>query len=276
MTFMVENSATAAELQSPSPWFVIDSRRNSDRSRIRLFCFHYAGASASIFRSWQQVIPESVELVAVQLPGREYRLVEPPMSDMKEIVSAVAEVLPPLLDKPFVFYGHSMGALIAFDLIRSLRAQGFRQPELLIVSGRDAPQFQWRDPAIRLLSDDELVDVVRDYNGTPEGFLADETLRELWLPRFRSDLTASVMYEYIEQPPLGCPIIVMFGAEDPLVSDTGLKGWIDHTKGNARFFCYPGDHFFLHTAEHLMVARIRAELEEILSRTTMEVAAKKS
>jgi surfactin synthase thioesterase subunit len=173
--------------------------------------------------------------------------------------------VPALLDKPFVVFGHSMGALVGFDLIRLLRARGLRQPELLIASGRNAPQFKWRDAGIQVLPDDEFIAAVRDYNGTPESLLAEASLRELWLPRLRADLTVSGMYEYIEQHPLECPILVMSGEDDSLVSEVGLQAWHDHTTRGVRFLRYPGDHFFLHSAETLMLAKIYTELEEQLT-----------
>jgi len=258
---------TTEEMQQPaSPWLITYGVRNTERVRMRLFCFHYAGATASIFRSWQESLPEEVELVAVQLPGREYRLAEPLLTDMREIAPAVAEILPPLLDKPYVFFGHSMGVLLGFDVIRILRARGFGEPELLIASGRNAPQFRWRDAGLQALPDDEFIAAVRDYNGTPEALLVDEELRELWLPRLRADLTVSATYEYVEQRPLECPIVVLVGADDPLVSDAGLKGWLPQTTGGVQFFHYPGNHFFLHSAEPLVVAKVNAELEKLLDR----------
>lgn len=257
---------TAIERQVTSPWLITHGVENAERVRMRLFCFHYAGATASIFRSWQAALPEAVEVVAVQLPGREYRLAEPVLTDMGQIVTALGEVLPPLLDKPFVFFGHSMGALLGFDLSRMLRARGLRQPELLIASGRNAPRFKWRDAGIQVLPDDEFIAAVRDYNGTPAALLAEESLRELWLPRLRADLTISAMYEYVEERPLECSIVVMFGEEDGLVSDVGLQGWLTQATAGVRFFRYPGNHFFLHSAERLVLAQIHAELEDQLAR----------
>lgn len=266
MKSMSEARITVVERPPESPWLVTHGAESMEPTRMRLFCFHYAGATASIFRSWQSAMPARVELIAVQLPGREYRLGEPLLTDMRQIAAAVAETLPPLLDRPFVFFGHSMGALLGFDVIRILRARGLRQPELLIASGRNAPQFKWRDAGIQVLPDDEFVDAVRDYNGMPEALLAEASLRELWLPRLRADLTVSGMYEYTEQRPLACPIVVMFGEKDGLVHDAGLEGWCSQTTGGVRFFRYPGNHFFLHSAEALVLAKVCAELEEQLAR----------
>lgn len=255
------------EPESASPWLIRYGAENGRPARLRLFCFHYAGATASMFRTWQAALPEAVELVAVQLPGREYRLDEPLLTDIREIVAELIEVVPPLLDRPFVFFGHSMGALIGFDLIRMLRARGLRQPELFVVAARNAPQFRWRDAGAEKLPDDQFIAAVRDYNGMPEALLNDETLRDLWLPRLRADLTVSATYPYVPQRPLDCPILVMFAEKDGLVSDLGLRGWLEQTNARVRFSRYPGNHFFLHTSEQLVLEELHGELEERLSPT---------
>lgn len=254
----------AVEQAAASPWLIRYAGGNAP-ARLRLFCFHYAGATASIFRTWPAALPPAVELVAVQLPGREYRLDEPLLTDIGEIVAGLIEVVPPLLDRPFVFLGHSMGALIGFDLIRMLRTRGLRQPELFIVASRNAPQFRWRDAGAEKLPDEQFIAAVRDYNGMPDELLNDETLRELWLPRLRADLTVSATYQYVAQRPLDCPILAMFGDKDGLVGDAGLSGWLEQTSAGVRFSRYPGNHFFTHTAEQLVLEEIRGELEDRLS-----------
>jgi medium-chain acyl-[acyl-carrier-protein] hydrolase len=250
---------------SRSPWFITHSDGAGD-AHLRLFCFHYAGGTASIFRSWRRMLPKAVELIAIQLPGREYRLAEPLLTDIAQIISALAEVIPPLLDRPYVFFGHSMGAIVSFDLVRALRARGLREPQLLIASGRNAPQFKWRDTGIQLLPDDDFIAAVRDYDGLPAALLAEQSLRDLWLPRLRADLTASAMYEYVEQRPLDCPIMVLSGEKDGLVHDVGLRGWLAHSTAGVRFFQYPGNHFFLHGAEQTVLGKLHAELNAQLAR----------
>ncbi len=251
-----------ARARDESPWLVMHAA--SPRPRLRLFCFHSAGATASMFRGWRDGLPSWIELVAVQLPGREYRLAEPLIDESEPIVMALAQTVPPLLDLPYAFFGHSMGALIAFDLARALRAQGYGEPALFVASGRNAPRFKWRDAGIQALPDDEFIAAVRDYNGTPDALIDDPAMRDLWLPRLRADLTISANYRYVEAAPLGCPLLVLHGSGDALVSDAGLEGWLAETSGAARFVRYPGDHFFLHREEVRLLAELRGALEDAL------------
>jgi surfactin synthase thioesterase subunit len=259
----IEAGLTVLEQQSASPWLIRFSSKNAAQVKIRLFCFHYAGASASIFRSWDGALPDEIEVVAVQLPGREYRLDESLLTDMHGIAGLVTEILP--LDKRFVFFGHSMGALLEFEVARLLREQGLRQPEMLIASGRNAPQFKWRDAGMQLLPDDEFVSAVIAYKGIPESLLQNEALRDLVLPRIRADLTISAEYRYVEKDPLECPIVVLSGNEDELSTEAGLNGWRAQTTAEVRYFRFAGNHFFLHSAEQLVLSRIAEELTKLMA-----------
>jgi len=259
----IEAGVTTLDQQSASPWLIRFRSKNTARVHIRLFCFHHAGASASIFRSWDEAMPDEIELVAVQLPGREYRLDELLLTDMHEIAGLVTEILP--LDKRFVFFGHSMGALLGFEVARLLREQGLRQPEMLIASGRNAPQFKWRDAGMQLLPEDEFVAAVIAYKGIPESLLENAALRDLLLPRIRADLTISGEYQYVEKDPLECPIMVLFGNEDELCTEAGLNGWLTQTTAEVRYFRFAGNHFFLHSAEQLVLSRIAEELTKLIA-----------
>ena len=265
---------SARELSSDSPWLIVHPAPNGRRARLRLFCFHYAGATASIFRSWRDGLPDWVELVAVQLPGREYRLAEPLLEDAKPIVDALVESVPVMLDLPFVFFGHSMGALIAFDLARALRERGYGEPALFVASGRNAPRYRRRDAGIQTLPDDAFIAAVCDYNGTPEALVAEPDLRDLWLPRLRADLTVSATYRYTKAFPLNCPMLVLHGTDDGLVGDEGLKGWRAETRGPVRYVKHPGNHFFLHSDEQRVLAELNIELTSVLGVAQREQQAK--
>lgn len=258
----IEAGVTVLEQQSASPWLIRFRSRNAAQVHIRLFCFHYAGASASIFRSWNEAMPDGIEVVAVQLPGREYRLDESLLTDLHGIAGLVTEILP--LDKRFVFFGHSMGALLEFEVARLLREQGLRQPEMLIASGRNAPQFKWRDAGMQLLPDDEFVAALIAYKGIPESLLENLALRDILLPRIRADLTISAEYKYFEKDPLECPIVVLLGNQDELSTEAGLNGWLTQTTAGVRYFRFAGNHFFLHSAEQLVLSRIAEELTKLM------------
>lgn len=251
-------------MDNNSPWLIFDETRNYHNAKMRLFCFHYAGAGASIFQNWIKLLPDEVELVAIQLPGREKRFHEPLISDVRQITTALTNELPPFLDKPFAFFGHSIGALIGFDLARVLRQREMRQPELLIASGRNAPQVKLEVNNVHLLPDDEFAQTVRDYNGMPEAIAQNEELLELLLPRLRSDIAIAETYTYNSEEPLDCRIVVFYGTEDPLVNDFGLQNWKEQTNGGVELDSFSGDHFFLHSAEKSVLDKICAELKQLL------------
>ncbi|WP_186250575.1 thioesterase II family protein [Burkholderia gladioli] len=247
-----------------TPWLIPQPAPNGRPARLRLFCFHYAGATASIFRNWREGLPDWIEPVAVQLPGREYRLAEPLVEDAQPIAAALAEEIDSWLDLPFAFFGHSMGALIAFDLARLLRERGRGEPALFVASGRNAPRFRWRDAGIQALPDEPFIAAVRDYNGTPDALIDEPSMRDLWLPRLRADLTISACYRYTDAPPLACPLLVLHGTDDGLVSDEGLAGWREESRGPIRYVRYPGNHFFLHSDEARVLAELGRALAELV------------
>jgi medium-chain acyl-[acyl-carrier-protein] hydrolase len=260
------STSAGADARVESPWLIVHPA--AGEPRLRLFCFHYAGATAAIFRGWREHLPSWVELIAVQLPGRDYRMGEPLLDDSEPVVEELAAILPPLLDRPYVFFGHSMGALISRDLAHSLRRQGLPEPDLFIASGRSAPSHRWTDAGAQALPDEAFIETVRDYNGTPEELITDPDLRELWMPRLRADLTISAMHRYVEQPPLTCPMLVLHGTVDRLVTDAGLRAWARETSGPLRYVRYPGNHFFLHSQEKALLADLGAELTRLLARGT--------
>ncbi|APZ01749.1 peptide synthetase [Burkholderia pseudomallei] len=245
-------------------WFLFGADERKPDARIRLFCFHYAGSGGSIFRHWGEALPDDVELVAVQMPGRENRLNEPLLYSMDEAVPPLVDALAPLLDRPFAFFGHSTGALIGFEVARVLRARGYPQPRLLIASAQNAPDV--KPEVIRhRLSDAEFVEVLRGCNGTPDAILQDPALLELLLPRIRADGAVFETYRYERQAPLDCRIVVFHGAADALVHDAGLARWAGETQHSFAWYRFAGDHFFIHDEEASVLDHINRELEPLLS-----------
>jgi surfactin synthase thioesterase subunit len=241
----------------------LPARRTNTNARIRLFCFPYAGGNESAYRNWQQKLPETIEVLPVQLPGRGVRMKELPYSELRPLVEAATETLTAELDKPFAFFGHSMGGLIAFELARELRKQHGLQPARLFISAKCCPQQRSDDPPVRELSDNQLVEVLHRQNGTPIELLSDTELIQLVLPILRADMALCNSYLYQAGPPLGCPITVFGGLEDNVCSRACLEGWREHTTGRFRLRMLPGDHFFINNWISSVLDVIQGELKVV-------------
>jgi medium-chain acyl-[acyl-carrier-protein] hydrolase len=227
----------------------------------RLLCLPYAGVGASAFRTWHEGVPEDVEVGAVQLPGRETRLEERPFTDMAALVDALLRGLGPLLDKPFALFGHSMGALVAFELARRLRQELRVSPTHLLVSGRAAPQLAVREAPIARLPDREFVDVLtRRYNGIPAQILESPELLAHFLPVLRADIGIIESYAYVGGTPLDCRIHVCGGSDDARVPAVALDAWRAQTTAAFTRETLPGDHFFIASQRSLMLHWLRRAL----------------
>ena len=230
-------------------------------ARVRLFCFPYAGGAAHIFRQWQQSLPAAVELCAVQPPGRGSRMTEQPVINLSDLIAAAAPALGSYLELPFAFFGHSMGALIAFELARHLRRAGGEGPTHLFLSGCRAPQ---RACAITYnLPEPEFLAEIRRLNGTPPEVLEQPELLAFMLPLLRADFAVVQTYEYAEEPPLACPLTVFGGLQDEDVSVESLEAWREHTSAAFSLRMLPGDHFFLHSSQGPLLEVISRELRQL-------------
>jgi surfactin synthase thioesterase subunit len=234
--------------QAASSWLL--RSRPKDGARLRLFCFPYAGGAAVAYRGWSDRLPGGVEVCPVQLPGRGNRFREPAFERIDALVRAAADGLAPHLDRPFAFFGHSMGALVAFELARELRRRGQALPFGLLVSAHEAPHRPAPLPPITHLGDAEFVDEVRRrYGGIPDEVLAEPELLEIMLPVLRSDITALEGHRHSPEPPLGCPLSCFAGVSDPHLGLEDLEGWREHTGAAFRLRRLPGGHFFLNPEE---------------------------
>lgn len=238
-----------------NPWLVGTPNPAATR---RLFCFPFAGGGATAFRGWQAGLPD-VEVVALQLPGRERRLREEPLRSVDELVPRLDEAIAGLVDLPFAFYGHSMGAVAAFELARRLRQQSLPMPQHLFLAARGAPQLERKAPPYDELSDLEFVDEInRRYGGIPVAILREPELMKLFLPAIRADFSILESYKYVEGPPLDCPITAFGGALDKEIKTAAIQGWQQQTTGPFVFHEIPGDHFFLHTYRDQLLETVRA------------------
>lgn len=203
-------------------------------------------------------MPADVEVRAVQLPGREHRFREPPLRSWPVLLGRLTDAIGPQLDRPFALLGHSMGALLAFELARVLQERSGLVPVNLFVAGRNAPQMPRKLDHLAALEGEELIEELRRLNGTPRAVLEDNELMQLLLPAIRADFALCADYTYVAGEPLRCPITAIGGLQDPHTSSEGLQAWRDQTSATLTVQMVAGDHFFL-TTQRPRVARIIAE-----------------
>jgi medium-chain acyl-[acyl-carrier-protein] hydrolase len=244
--------------------------RPRTQARLRLFCFPYAGGGASIFRAWPDDLP-GMQVCPVQLPGRENRLREPCFIRLEPLVQALVQALPPYLDMPYAFFGHSLGALIGFELARALVRENRSGPVHLFVSGHSAPQVQSLEPPIHQLPEPDFIKELRCLNGTPGEVLQHAELMALLLPVLRADFAINETYVYTPGTLLDCPISAFGGLQDNLASRDDLAAWRDQTRSTFTLRMFPGDHFFLHSARPLLLRAIVHDLAQSLSRIKVSV-----
>jgi medium-chain acyl-[acyl-carrier-protein] hydrolase len=202
-----------------------------------------------------------VEVCAVQLPAREDRLREPALGGVEQVIEHLAEAVAPRLDRPLALFGHSMGGMLAFELVRALRERG-AEPVALFVSGSRAPHLPRQAPVLRHLPDAELMAAVAAINGIPAA-VRDAGLMELTLPALRGDFSVVETYVYRPQPPLRCPVVAFAGADDHVVSGEEVAEWSKHAAGTFRLHVLPGGHFFVQTCRSRLLATLRWHLNAI-------------
>jgi medium-chain acyl-[acyl-carrier-protein] hydrolase len=204
-----------------------------------------------------------VELYSIQLPGRDGRLGEAPQSNLVTLIEALAEGLAPRLVAPYALFGHSLGALIAYELVRQQRRRGAHLPVRLFVSARRAPQVPNPEPSCHQLPEDAFVEaLVQRYNGIPQAVLAEPELMRLFLPILRADFALMETYQHVPEDPLDQAITVFGGAGDQTVSRADLEPWKETTRGECDIHMMPGGHFFLQTAQAALLAVIARKLAE--------------
>ena len=246
---------------TPVPRWLHLSQADS-QPRLRLFCFPYAGGGASIYQTWTKNLASNIQVCPVQLPGREGRLDELAYTRLEDLLTALAPVLHPYLDEPFAFFGHSMGALIAFALSCYLREHYHREPIHLFASGRHGPQVQLTDPPpIHNLPDHRFLDVLcYRYGGIPQQLLKDPELMKIFLPLLRADFTLLETYTYSPVAPLGCPITALGGLQDTIVRQPDLARWQELTVGRFTQHLFQGNHFFLNSSRTALLKVVQQAL----------------
>lgn len=232
---------------------------------LRLFCFHYAGGSAQTFQTWPADLPPTVEVGLVQLPGRGRRLDEPKITRLLPLSHIVAQALQQYLDKPFAFFGHSLGALLCFEVARGLRRESNLEPLHLFISATHAPHRRKRDESLSTLSKAALIERLHEFNGAPPEALRNEELMDLLLPTIRADFELCETYEYHPEDLLSCPITIYGGIEDREVEREGLAAWSEMTVGPSNLRMFPGGHFYIHTSRAIFLQTFAGDLLQLYS-----------
>ncbi len=216
------------------------------RGGTRLVCFPHAGGSANYYFPLSRALAPGIEVLAVQYPGRQDRLREKPAGSVTELADSICAVLEPWMDGRAAFFGHSMGAIVAFEVARRLRDQSAGTPLRLLVSGHGAPSRP-RNEAVHLRGDAGIVAEMRRLGGTSPRFLEDEDWVSLVLPAVRGDYQAIETYAYSPGPPLDCPVTALAGDSDPEVTTAELRAWAEHCTGGFESRTFPGGHFYINS-----------------------------
>jgi pyochelin biosynthesis protein PchC len=224
----------------------------------RLVCFPHAGGSASFFYPVSQALGPGVEVLALQYPGRQERRKEEPLREIHALADVLTDVLRPWTDRPFAFFGHSMGAILAYEVALRL-GQEDTAPVVLFASGRRAPSTH-RVETVHQRDDDGVVRELKKLAGTEAALLADEELLRMILPAIRADYTAIETYAPRPGQRLSCPVQVLIGDSDPAVTLAEAQQWEDHTTGPLELRSFTGGHFYLTGHQREINALIRDRL----------------
>ncbi|RZM85202.1 thioesterase II family protein [Pseudoalteromonas rubra] len=239
-------------------WFV-QHKPKSAHITHNLFCFPYAGGSGQVYLDWPQKVPDHCQVIGIEYPGRGRRFGEPLENNLTQLVEALFDSIKPSLTKPFSFYGHSNGALVAFELAKKINAELGLKPKKLFIAAKRAPQ-NGREFPLHALPEDEFISVLKQYKGTPEQVFNTPELLELYTPILRADFALSETYEFTAAEQLNMDTVVIAGAQDEVASSDEVFAWGELFCGNVSHETLPGGHFFLHECAPQLLNIINREL----------------
>jgi len=229
--------------------------------KARLLCFPPAGGGWSMFNQWQKFFGPDVRVISINLTGRNAWLHLPPASRLTCLVDAIEVEIVPLFDRPVAFFGHSFGALLAYELAHRLKTHPRGELSLLAVAARAAPHLDLEaGSCYGGATDDALKGLMRQLGGTAETILGDRKLTALLIPALRADLEMNEAFKYVERPALGCPLAALYGMADPLVAPVQIEPWRRHTTNTFTVKSFPGGHFFPGENLQLFLGYLREEL----------------
>ena len=245
------------ELQDASRW--IRRFHPAEESGVRLVCLPHAGGSAPFYFPMSRALSPAVDVLSLQYPGRQDRRQDRAIENIGEYADAIAAELKPWLDRPTALFGHSMGAVLAFEVTRRLERDLDFVPLVIFASGRRAPS-RYRDESVHLRDDDGIVAEMRVLSGTNPEILGNEEILRMVLPAIRSDYTAIEKYRSEPGAAVRAPITVLTGDNDPRTSLEEAQAWREHTSGAFDIHAFPGGHFFLANHQQQIVKIVSAAL----------------
>ena len=243
--------------------------------RLQVFCLAHAGGNTVHFHAWSQWLPGRIQAIPIDLPGHGTRLREPLVGEWQLLVDDLTRAVHQKVDGPFVLFGHSLGALLAYEVCRALEGRG-RPPALLVTAGRNGPSAGLSHRPIHALPDAHFLAALRRLGGTPEGVLHQPELLQMFLPVLRSDLRLAELYAREPGPPLACPVLAFSGRRDRMTDDTGMLAWKRETTGTCEIAFVEGGHFFLEEREFTealaaRLTRLRVRADQRAGRVAVTV-----
>ena len=245
-----------------SNWF--KTYKTSKNSKIRIFCFPYAGGSAQVFSKWPTQLPDYVDLIAIQSPGRGRRFSEKPIDCLKTKVQLLHQEILPYTDKPYLFVGHSNGALLAYELARELQKSGNSNLQHIVLSAKRAPHLPSIKAPIHDLPNEQFIAELKGYNFTPNEVLENEELMELFLPMLRADFSLSDTHQFNDECPLETDASLFWGNQDEDVPLNDVLAWGKLIKGNTNLVEFNDGHFFISSKESLFLKEVNQLIKQVI------------
>jgi surfactin synthase thioesterase subunit len=242
-------------------WFVIP--KPNPKAKLRIFCFPYAGGNVASFYPWVDRLNSDAELVLVHLPGRTSRIFEESYSSMDDLINELIKIMPCLLDKPYVLFGHSLGSRVAFELVNRFTELNIKLPVHFIASGSGAPSEKCKDKVTYNLSDEEFIGELDRLGGTPKELLANKELLEICLPSLRGDFQIAETYQFKDKVVFNIPLSILGGSDD--LEYDKLILWEQFFQAPASISIIPGGHFFIDSNAGITLD----EVNKILKKTAV-------
>ena len=246
-----------------NPWFHI--KKPQPNAKIRLFCFPYAGGSAQIYADWHEYLPQSVEVVAVQYPGRGSRFVDPLIGSCNDMVKALLPEIAPHLNKPFVFFGHSNGGLVSFELAREAQRRGLSGQLHHFLSAKRAINLPPTKAPMHSLPEKEFIEELEHLGGTPPEILEQRELMELFLPILRADFAISETFTYRDDVKLKCEATLYYGEQDVDVPEEDVMAWTNLIDAPITSHKFDGGHFFINSEKDKLLDLVNHKLVQIMA-----------